>query len=36
MDCFESNETMGVSLTCSCQVSDSEEFVFHNGYLFFF
>ena len=36
MDCFESNETMGVSLTFICQVYDSKEYVFHNAYFFSF
>lgn len=36
MDCFESNETMGVGLTFICQVCDSEEGIFHNEHLFHF
>lgn len=36
MDCFESNETMGVSLTFICQVYDSKEYVFHNADFFSF
>lgn len=34
MDCFESNETMGVSLTFICQVYDAEEGVLHNALFF--
>lgn len=36
LDCFESNETMGVSLTFICQLYGSEEYVFHNAHFFFF
>lgn len=36
MDCFESNETMGVSHTFICQVDESKEYVFHNAYFFSF
>lgn len=35
MDCFESNETMGVSLTFICQVYDAEKGVLHNAHFFF-
>lgn len=34
MDCFESNETMGVSLTFTCQVYDAEEGMLHNALYF--
>lgn len=36
MDCFESNETMGVSLKFIYQVCDPEEGMFHNKHFLHF